>query len=460
MTAREAAAIALGECRRKTPADKALRAVIENEALTQRDKRLATRIFNGVLQNMALCDYYIAFYSSTGLKNIEPRVLDIMRISAYQMVFLTKIPYSAAVNEGVALAKKYSNPRAAGFVNAVLRKIAVSAERGELPEIVGDDERRLSIKYSHPIWLVREFFSILGIEGAESLLKANNTEAPPVTAQVNTLLTDSDEALSILRGEGVAAEKHEWMEDCLELRGIGDIARLSAFKRGCIYIQDTAAKLVVVAAGPKPGDILIDGCAAPGGKSFAAAIAMENSGRIVAFDITAVKLHLIEDGARRLGVSIIEALERDASVMAQNTALHEAGSRHGIEENMADIVLADVPCSGFGVIRKKPDIRHKNEKKIEGLPEIQKRIIKGLSSFVKPGGVLMYSTCTILKRENEDVIEWFLQEDKSFVPEGFLLPGVGAVPEGKITLWPHIHGTDGFFICKLRRLSKEVKCET
>ena len=460
MTAREAAVIALGEFRRKTPADAALRVVFENDGLTLRDKTLAVRIFNGVLQNMALCDFYIECASSTGLRKIEPRVLDIMRISVYQLVFLTKIPHSAAVNEGVALAKRFSTPRAAGFVNAVLRNIAASAGRGLLTEIAGDDEYKLSIKYSHPIWLVREFCSILGIDRAESLLMANNAAETPVTAQVNTLRTNAADALSMLESEGVSVKKHEWLEDCLELRGAGDITGLNAFKRGCIYIQDAAARLAVIAAGLKPGDIFVDGCAAPGGKTFAAAIAMGNSGRIAAFDINAAKLRLIEDGAGRLGISIIETFQRDASVAAQNTIPQEERLRHSFEDGMADVVLADVPCSGFGVIRKKPDIRYKDENELAGLPEMQKRILKGLSPYVKPGGILLYSTCTVLKRENEGVIEWFLREDKSFVPEGFLLPGSGFVPEGRITLWPHIHGTDGFFICRLRRAKQGIRYET
>jgi 16S rRNA (cytosine967-C5)-methyltransferase len=257
-------------------------------------------------------------------------------------------------------------------------------------------------------------------------------------------------ALDLLIADGVAAESHEWLDNCIQLRGVGNIERLDVFKKGYVYIQDVASRLAVLAAGPKPGDYVIDGCAAPGGKSFSAAVAMGNSGRVDAWDVSAGKLSFISEGASRLGIDIIEAFEKDASaVFPASDVRSPDGANSHVE--LADIVLADVPCSGFGVIRKKPDVRYKTVQDIAGLPDIQRGVIKGLASFVKPGGILLYSTCTIIKSENEDVVEWFLMENKEFCPEGFSLPGVGMAQSGMLTLWPHIHGTDGFFICKLRR---------
>jgi len=437
VTAREAALRALGEYRRtKTWPDNTLDKFTNN--MPRREAALAKRLVGGVLQNMLLCDYYAAGFSSIGLKKLEPRVLDILRLSIYQIVFLTKIPHNASVSEGAELASKFANPRATGFVNAILRKMAEAEEKGKLPEPAGGALQKLSIKYSHPEWLVGEFCALLGERGAEELLKANNAADTPATAQVNTLSSNADKALAMLKADGVEVKKHEWLEDCLVLRGAGNIKKLRAFKDGCIYIQDPAARLAVMAAGPKPGDFVIDGCAAPGGKSFAAAIAMKNTGRIAAFDIHAARLSLIVEGALRMGIKIIDVFEKDA---AAGQAPH----------NYADVVLADVPCSGFGVIRKKPEIRYKTEREVSGLPDIQQRILAGLSAYVRPGGTLLYSTCSVLERENEAVVGAFLDGHKEFRTDGFSLPGVGNSSSGLLTLWPHIHGTDGFFICKMIR---------
>jgi len=440
MSAREVALRAITAVRRKNAwADLALGGLIDRYELSLRDAALASRIANGVMQNMMLCDFYISHFSSICISKLEPVIHDILRLSVYQLVFLDKIPPSAAVNEGVALARKTSNPRAAGFVNAILRKIALSVERSNLPVVTGEMLQRLSVQYSHPIWLVKKFCNILDSDSVEKLLAANNDPDIPTTAQVNTLLTDSNNVLHLLHAAGVDAVRHEWLDDCIELHGAGNITRLDAFQNGLIYIQDTAARLAVMAAEPKPGDIVIDGCAAPGGKSFTAAITMKNEGKVIAYDINQDKLRHIQEGAKRLGITIL--------VVKANDALNP----ESLLVNKADIVLADVPCSGFGVIRKKPDIRYKPYQDIANLPDIQHQILSSLSLYVKPGGVLLYSTCTVLESENEGVIDQFLLENRTFSAEGFSLPGIGHVNRGMVTLWPHINGTDGFFICKLRR---------
>ena len=444
MTARETAFKTLGEFRRgKMRAEISYGVTSDESNMQASETALAAQIIKGVIQNLALCDYIASYFSSIELRKLQPHVLDILRISTYQILFLNKIPYSAAVNEGVKLAKKYTNPRATGFINALLRKIADSAVSGSLPEVLGDCEhQRLSIKYSHPEWLVQEYCKLLGPDNAEALLRENNSSNTPITAQINTLLKDTFAVASMLADDGVETKVHEWLENCVELSSPGRLVRLEAFKKGYIYIQDAASRMAIMAAAPKPGDIVIDACAAPGGKSFAAAILMKNKGRIVACDISAEKLKHIKDGSMRLGISIIEAIEKDAA--EQDSGFWE----------IADVVLADVPCSGFGVIRKKPDIRYKSQQSISGLADIQKKILFNLSSYVKPGGTLLYSTCTIFKQENEDVVEAFLRERNEFSAEGFYLPCVGNITDGMVTLWPHTHGTDGFFICKLRRRRK------
>ncbi len=413
-----------------------LRSVLANEDADSREAALASKIAYGVIQNMILLDYYISNYSSIKPERMDAKVLDIIRLSAYQLIFLSKIPERAAVNEGVMLAKKYTS-RASGFVNAVLRKIAASKEN--LPEIKGDNFiQKLSIKYSHPEWLVEYYIKRLGEDSAEKLLSCSNSQ-PPTYIQVNTLKADADSVSAELIKKGAQVRRHKYLEECIEASSYGNIETLDIFKRGEIYVQDPAAKMSVMAAGLISGMRVMDACAAPGGKSFAAAITMRNIGKILSCDIHSNKLKLIDSGAERLGIDIIETRAGDA--------------RNPIEEfeRQFDCVIADVPCSGIGTIRKKPDIRYKDPKELADLPEIQLAILENISEYVKPGGVLIYSTCTVLERENEDVVKRFCGQSQDFEFESVELPQVGVVKDGYVTLWPHINNSDGFFISKLRR---------
>ena len=440
MTAREAAFKAL-TAHKKTGVwtDAVLNSVLTRENISELDASLASRMFYGVVQNLALCDYYITAFSSVKLYKMQPQVLNILRLSVYQLVFLSKIPVNAAVNEGVELAKKFANPRAASFVNAVLRKIAKNLS--SLPPVRGNTAaERLSVLYSHPLWLVQTFVDRLGAAETEALLETNN-EPSVITAMVNTQKTDIPTVIQSLDEAGVRAQAHPWLENALELRHAHRLDRLQAFKDGWVYIQDPAAALAVKTAGPKPDMHVIDGCAAPGGKSFTTAVMMKDRGRVLSCDISEKKVLRIRDGAVRLGLCSIEPTIMDARSPDKRLF------------GKIDLVIADVPCSGLGVIRKKPEIRYKKREELKALPELQLRILENLANYVKPGGVLLYSTCTLLKRENEDVIETFLESSEKFKPEPFLLPGPHIQADtGMITLWPHIHGTDGFFICKLRRI--------
>ena len=441
MTAREAALKAIGNFRRS----KTLQAVniAPTKANTKSaiaERALATQIANGAVQNIAYCDYIVSCFSSIDLKKIQPMVLDILRISTYQLMFLTRVPQSAAVDEAVKLARKYSNPRAASYVNAVLRKIADCIKSGELPEVKGSSEQhRLSIRYSHPQWLVSEFCDLFGIEDTALLLEIHNSSETPVYAQVNKLISDTETVMNSLSSQGILANRHEWLEDCIQLHRPGMLERIDAFREGHFYVQDPASKLAVMASSASPGNFLIDACAAPGGKSFAAAIAMEGKGKILACDLTAGKIKGITNSIARLKIGNIEPVAKDASVS------------DGELLGKADVVLADVPCSGFGAIRKKPDIRYKEPGDITALADIQRKILSNLSTYVKPSGTLLYSTCTLLPQENEDIISDFLQRHPEFSPGSFTLPKIGEVPGGMLTLLPHVHGTDGFFICKLIR---------
>ena len=431
MTARAAALQALERCRRQGAwSNEALAAIIGSVSLDRRDAALAQQLCIGVLQNRTLCDSYIDMYSSTRTAKMEPKLLDILRISVYSLLFLDRVPDRAVVHEAVELCKKYGLSRAAGLTNAVLRRIAENKD--SLPEPPGHGSSEyLSVRYSHPKWIVDAFLDRIGYDDTESLLRIDNS-VPPVTVQINTL---RKEAKTLL---GAGAAEHPWLPDCAILPPGGD--SLEFVRQGLAYVQDPAAALAVIAADPLPGISVLDACAAPGGKSFAAGIRMRNNGRILACDLHENKLRKIREGAERLGLGLIETRAMDA---------RKAGET--LQETF-DLVIADVPCSGLGVIRKKPDIRYKEEKEVSALPQIQFDILRGLSGCVKPGGVLMYSTCTLLRAENEDVCEKFLSENEAFTAEPFNLPGnIGLVENGMITLWPHVYETDGFFLCKMRK---------
>ena len=440
MDAREAAMLALNACQRQGGwSDGALKKQLAAAELSGRDAALATQLCFGVLQNQMLLDFYLAKFSNIPLKRMEGKVVQTLRLGAYQMLFLTRIPHSAAVNSAVTLVKTHcKNPRAAGMVNGILRSMERSLQN--MPVIPqGDPVAYLSTLYSHPEWLVKEFILSLGEEETAQMLAADNSQ-PPTAVMVNTTRTTAEELKAMLEADHVEAEPHPWLENCLLLHRTGDLERMEAFQQGLFYVQDPASRLSVLAAGAKPGMRVLDCCAAPGGKSFAAAIAMENQGEIVSCDLHPHKKKLIQAGADRLGLTIISPKTADGKVFRPEW------------ESAFDLVLVDAPCSGLGVIRKKPDIRYKDPAPLADLPAVQLDILRNAARYVKPGGTLMYSTCTLLYRENGEVVETFLAENNSYKAEAFPLPGpVGLVQGGSVTLWPHRHGTDGFFISKMRR---------
>ena len=439
MDAREAAMLALNACQRQGGwSDGALKKQLAAAELSGRDAALATQLCFGVLQNQMLLDFYLSKFSNIPLKRMEGKVVQTLRLGAYQMLFLTRIPHSAAVNSAVTLVKTHcKNPRAAGMVNGILRSMERSLQN--MPVIPqGDPVAYLSTLYSHPEWLVKEFILSLGEEETAQMLAADNSQ-PPTAVMVNTTRTTAEELKAMLEADHVEAEPHPWLENCLLLHRTGDLERLEAFQQGLFYVQDPASRLSVLAAGAKPGMKVLDCCAAPGGKSFAAAIAMENQGEIVSCDLHPHKKKLIQAGADRLGLTIITPKTADGKVFRPEW------------ESAFDLVLVDAPCSGLGVIRKKPDIRYKDPAPLADLPAVQLDILRNAARYVRPGGTLMYSTCTLLYRENGEVVETFLAENNSYKAEAFPLPGpVGLVQGGSVTLWPHRHGTDGFFISKMR----------
>lgn len=435
MSARETALNVLIACRREGAwSNGILKEYILRDRLDSREAALASRLCYGVLQNRIKLDFYLSQLLTGKLKSLHPAVHDILHLGLYQMYEMDKIPVSAAVNESVALAKKYCPKvkNAPSLVNGVLRNADRSRDTLKQPETLWE-------KYSHPQKLVNLLKAYVSQDRLETMLRTNN-EAAPTVIQTNTLKITREELEENLRKAGVETKPHSWLPDSLVLINPGNLENLEAFQKGLFYVQDAAAKLSVLCAQIPENSRVLDCCSAPGGKSFAAAISMNNTGSITSCDIHPHKITLIQKGAERLGISTITAQVQD-----------------GAEENprwkeKMDVVIADVPCSGYGIIRKKPDIRYKDPDTMQELPKLQLQILQNASRYVRPGGTLLYSTCTLVRKENEGVVEKFLKANENFTLEKLPLPAV--FPEnttGMLTLVPGEYDTDGFFICRLRR---------
>jgi len=437
MGARETALNALIACRKeKAWSNSVLKDYIARDGLDRREASLATRLCYGVVQNRLKLDFYLKQLLTGRIKDLHPAVRDILHLGLYQIFEMDKIPESAAVNESVTLAKKYCRRlrSAPGLVNGVLRNAVRSRDQLKQPNT-------LETIYSHPQALIDLLEGYVGRERLEPMLRANNTVADTVV-QVNTLRTTAEALQAELERDGVKAAPHSWLEDCLVLSGTGNLEQLSSFREGLFYVQDAAARLCVLCAQvPKGRNVrLLDCCAAPGGKTFAAAIAMGSEGRIDSCDIHHHKTVLIGKGAQRLGLTNVKVGVQDAA-----------------QENpkwldKMDVVLADVPCSGYGIIRKKPDIRYKDPSQMRQLPKLQLQILEQQAKYVKPGGLLLYSTCTLVQAENEDVVEAFLSRHPNYETEALPLPDVfPRNTSGMLRLITGEYDTDGFFICRLRR---------
>ena len=408
-------------------------------ALEGKDAALAARLLYGVLQNQQLIDFYLAQYSKIKLNKIAPQVLDVLRLGVYQIAFLDKIPAWAAVNESVNLARKKGGQRAAAFVNGLLRAVAAQSQAGRLPEPDrGDFPQYLSVRYSHPLWYVRQMIEILGPQETEALCAADNQTAA-VTARVNRLKTDAEALIGLLAGQGIEAEAHPWMPDCIVFRSGGDLTACPAFQQGLFYIQDPASQLPPWALEIHPGENVIDLCAAPGGKSLIVAQMQQCKGNLLAMDIHGFKCEEMEKTARRYGAENLKTMEADSSRLRPELL------------ERADKVICDVPCSGMGILRKKADIRFKAEERLADLPELQGKILDCAAAYCRPGGRVVYSTCTTLPRENEEVAAAFLARRPDFALAPLTLPGGMGAAQGYRTFYPHREGVDGFFIACLER---------
>ena len=433
MGARETALNVLIACRKEGGwSNGVLKTYTARDRLDRREAALATQLCYGVLQNRLKLDFYLQQLLTGKVRDLHPAVRDILHLGLYQMKLMDKIPESAAVNEAVDLTKKYCKKvrSAPALVNAVLRRATTEALQ---------EPKSYVEKYSHPQALVDMLKGYVGAQRLETMLQANNAVAP-MTVQVNTLKTTAAALAASLEQEGVTVQPHSWLENCLVLSGTGSLEQLESFRNGLFYVQDPAAKLSVLCAQIPEDARVLDCCAAPGGKSFAAVMAMNGTGTVTSCDIHEHKIPLLQKGAERLGIENLTVLCQDGAVFRPEW------------ERAMDAVIADVPCSGYGIIRKKPDIRYKDPATMKELPGLQLQILANQSRYVKPGGVLLYSTCTLVREENEGVVEKFLATHEEFTLEPLPLPAVFPKNEsGMLVLVPGEYDTDGFFIARLRK---------
>lgn len=411
--------------------------ILDNELskskFTSQEKRFVSAIFYGVAERKITLDAVINKYSKIKTNKLDKNVLQILRMGIYQLLYMDSVPESASVNESVNLAKKLKNPALSGFINGVLRTFIRDGK--EIPKFK-DKSEQLSVEFSCPEWLVNKWLSEYGEEYTMSLLKTSIGKAP-ITIRVNNLRKSVDEVIEVLSSDGIDSESTNF-ENCIKINSSCSIEKAKAYSCGFIHVQDISSQLCCMALEAQSGETVLDLCSAPGGKAFTIAEIMKNDGKLLAFDLHQKRVNLIKDGAERLGLSIIDAQTNNAK-------------EFNSEIPMADRIICDVPCSGLGVIRRKPEIKYKNPADFENLPEIQYSILKTASKYLKVGGILVYSTCTVSKAENDNVVNRFLSENSDF--EGVLISNkYKELSDYKATIIPDFFDSDGFFIAKLKRV--------
>ncbi|HHW46627.1 MAG TPA: 16S rRNA (cytosine(967)-C(5))-methyltransferase RsmB [Clostridiales bacterium] len=409
-----------------------LDAAVKSKEISQRDKALATALFYGVLERKISLDYIISQYAKNDIRKIPPFTLECLRLGIYQLKFMDKIPDSAAVNETVKLVKDSREKYASGFVNAVLRNIQRNDIR--LPE--DNSVNSLSIKYSCPVWLIESLIADYGLERAIAFLE-DSLKSPPQYIRVNTLLSNENELIKEFENIGITAEG-KVLPGALCVRGLQNIEYSHLFNSGLFHVQDLSSQICAAALDCKPGQRVLDLCAAPGGKSFTIAQHMNNTGELISCDLHQNRLGLIKEGAKRLKLSNIKVLQNDATQF--NPAFGEF-----------DRVLCDVPCSGFGIIRRKPEIKYKSREDVDGICDIQYKILSNAVKYLIKGGRLIYSTCTLRKAENEQVCEKLLGQCPDIEYDSISIEGI-AKGISSITLFPEMFGSDGFFIAAFKRI--------
>ncbi|CAG9619758.1 16S rRNA (cytosine(967)-C(5))-methyltransferase RsmB [Sutcliffiella rhizosphaerae] len=414
---------------------------LESGKLNKKDAGLFTEIVYGTIQRSITLEYVLAPYIQKQ-KKLQDWVKNLLKMTMYQMIYLDKVPARAAIYEAVEIAKKRGHKGVASVVNGVLRSI----QRNGVPDLtlIEDDAERISVVTSHPKWLVEKWMEQYGVESTEKMCEINLVP-PSQTARVNTCKSSVNEVLEMLNSEGFSVQKGTLAQESI-VSEKGNMAFSNAYKNGYITIQDESSMLVAKALGVEKGDNIYDCCAAPGGKSTHIAEELDGTGMVTSTDLHEHKVRLIKEQATRLGISNLQAQSLDSR---RATSI--------FKEEQFDKVLVDAPCSGLGVIRRKPDLKYtKTLKDIIQLASIQLAILNEVAPLVKKGGTLVYSTCTIDKEENGEVVQSFLKENKDFeidINMKDLLPkSVGPyINDGMLQLLPHHFGTDGFFIVRLKR---------
>lgn len=405
----------------------ALAQTLRQEKFSDLDRKFCTELVYGAVKAGASLDWKISKYLNRPLAKVDAKILAVLRVGMYQIFFLDRVPNSAAVNESVELSKKFCGIGASKFVNGVLRSAVREPHKSDFP--TGDDIESLALRTFHPVWLVKLFVEEFGLDATKQLLAFDNTD-PPLCLRVNRLKTTREKILDALNKIGLQAEPSTFAPEGIICRGHSALDKFQPLRAGFCQVQDESSMTAARLLNPIAGEFVIDACAAPGGKTTHLAELMDNRGRIVAADIYETKLEHVKLNAERLGIKIIEPLLIDA---------RELGDKFPAQ---ADKVLVDAPCSGLGVLRRKADLRwRKTLDELKALPTLQSEILSSAAKTLKRGGALVYSTCTITRRENQEVVEKFLAEHSDF-----------ELIEMK-TFLPHVTGTDGFFAAKLIRKS-------
>ncbi len=421
--------------------------LLRESGLSHRDKSFASVLFYGVLERRLTLDTMIAPYIPRGLASVETEILMILRMSFYQLSYMDGVEDFAAVHEGVALCQLTKRKSAGGFVNAVLRSFIRDGKPLRLPDPKQDPESYYSLLYSCPRWLVAQFAADYGWDAAIRICEASIGK-PPLFVRVNTTRISAEALAESFRSSGIDVSVHPYLPGCLRLNEAGGVAESPQYRDGLFHVQDLSSQICAAVASSFAGKLIFDVCAAPGGKTFSIAQACPQS-HIQAFDLHQNRVRLIQQGAKRLGLGNVEAKQADASQFDPDLG-------------QADVVLCDAPCSGLGILRRKPEIKYKTENALKGLPGVQYRILSNVSRYVREGGVLIYSTCSISKAENEQVTARFLKEHPFFVPqplpaflEKFHQEKNQLRTENTITFLPGAENqdqdTDGFYIAVLQR---------
>ncbi|MEW5921791.1 MAG: 16S rRNA (cytosine(967)-C(5))-methyltransferase RsmB [Bacillota bacterium] len=445
LSARDAALMVLREVELQDAyVNLALNRILSNGFFPPKERTLLTELAYGVLQRLNTLDWALSLYLDRPLEKLTPWIRNILRLGAYQICYLQRIPPTAAVDEAVKQAHRYGHQGVAGLVNAVLRKLSDRKEKLPWPSARRNPDAYLSLYHSYPLWMVQRWLAELGFKETEALCAAGNKPAP-LTVRANTLRLNRRELEEKLRGEGVETDALPYAPEGLQLRLGRQLDELDSFRRGLFQVQGEASMLVAPLLNPQPGEMVLDLCSAPGGKTVHLAMLMENRGTVIAADIHAHRLKLVESAARRQGVDIICTEKLDG----RNIPADKRGCFHR--------VLLDAPCSGLGVLRRKGDLKwRRHAEDIPALALLQMELLRGAFTALRPGGVLLYSACTFEPEETTQVIKSFINREPA-ASLSLLAPHLPPAlrgeekEEGFLKLWPHRHGLDGFFMARIRK---------